>query len=182
LVGRRRRLFICLTGVAILATAAFYQSALIGWWRGEAKYKGRYTNSWRAEMRCYDVHVGFDGLGHGYWDIERKPSKWEKWLSKVLPVSFQPKLDSPPPLQNGDPEAVPVLIELLQTPERNVRILAARGLETIGPPARPVVPVLLTLLEDEDLDLVNQVIITLTTIDPITAKKVGLPEGWSLDW
>ena len=48
--GRKKLLLICLAGVAIVVAAAFYQSDIIGWWRGEAKYKGRYTNSWRAEM------------------------------------------------------------------------------------------------------------------------------------
>src|SRR5262249_60982656 len=108
---RRKLLLICLTAVAILATTAYYQSALIGWWRGEAKYKGRYTHPWRAEMRCYHASVEFDMLGHGYWDFVRTPSVWEQWLSRVLPNSSQPKLDSPPPLQDGNPEAVAVLTE-----------------------------------------------------------------------
>jgi hypothetical protein len=168
--------------MAILATAAFYQSALIGWWRGEAKYKGRYTNSWRAEMRSYDVNLGCDPLGHGCWDFVRRPSLREQWLSKLLPSSFRPKLDSCPTLLDSDPEAVPVLIELLHASETKVRILAAYGLEKIGSPARPAFPVLLTLLKDKDGDVVRQVILALIAIDPTTAKKIGLPESWSLDW
>jgi hypothetical protein len=174
-----------LIGLAILAAvvlANFYSSDLIGWWRGEAKYRGRYTNYWRAELRCYHVELGRDVLGHGYWDFVRTQSVWEQWLSKLLPISFQPKLDSPAPLQDGDPEAVPVLIELLQAPERTVRILAAHGLETIGSPARPAVPALLTLLKDENGDVVSQAILALIAIDPTTAKRIGLPEAWSLDW
>jgi hypothetical protein len=41
-----------ITGILVIAGLAgsLWQSELIGWWRGEAKYKGRYTNSWRAEL------------------------------------------------------------------------------------------------------------------------------------
>jgi hypothetical protein len=130
--------------------AAFYQSALIGWWRGEAKYKGRYTNSWRAEMRAYE-YMGFDG-GNGYlhfWFV-RSPTKWENLLEILLPGKLRPGSLSSPPLQNGDPESVPVLEQLLQAPEANVRILAAIGLEQIGPPAQAAVPTLLAVLHDED--------------------------------
>jgi hypothetical protein len=134
--------------MAILATAAFYQSALIGWWRGEAKYKGRYTNSWRAEMRSYDTRF-IASLGIVDWGFVRAPSKWEIWLAKLLP-GYSPTVNQSPPLQDGDPEAVSLLLELLKAPEPIFRIMAASGLEKIGPPAREAVSALSALVNVED--------------------------------
>jgi hypothetical protein len=141
--------------VAILATAAFYQSALIGWWRGEAKYKGRYTNSWRAELRSYENWGCFSSgaLIHMRWDFLRMPTTWEKLLTKVMPRNYQPSLFIPPPLQDADPQAVGVLVELLTSPEINVRIIAANGLERIGPSATDAIPALLIAVKDEDWEV-----------------------------
>jgi len=147
---RRRRLLFCLAGVVILATLAVYQSALIGWWRGEAKYKGRYTNSWRAELRGYDrIGIGDYGVD---WIFVRRPSRLEVWLAKVMRGNA-PKVHPPAPLQDGDPEAIPVLVELLKSPEPIVRIMAASGLQQIGSLASEAVPALSALVDDEDGDV-----------------------------
>jgi hypothetical protein len=158
-----------LAAVAILATAAFYQSDLIGWWRGEAKYKGRYTNSWRAELRTYKYcgyaqYTSWDG--HSIWIFRREPSKWEEWLERVLPKGFPAKKDSTRPLRDGDPEAISVLIELLDAPEQNVRIQAANGLERAGEAARDAIPALLAMLKIQDWDAALAARQALRAIDP----------------
>jgi hypothetical protein len=161
---RRKCLFVSLAVVAILVAAAYYQSDIIGWWRGEAKYKGRYTNSWRVELRSYEP-LGVGSHGYVSWHFFRRHTKWEDWLSKVMPGKYQPIA----PLSlvaDGDPEAVPVLVELLSAPEPIVRMIAASGLERIGLPAREAIPALLALLEDEDELVANLSRQALHVIDP----------------
>ena len=150
--GRRWRLLFCLAAVVILATAALYQSALIGWWRGEAKYKGRYTNSWRAELRSYSVIPLADVGTFDSFFFFRKPSGWETWLAKLAPWQVETN-DYCPPLQEGDLEAMPVVVELLRAPEANVRVIAAWGIKEIGAPARAAIPALLALENDKDPDV-----------------------------
>ena len=104
---RRIKLALALAILAAVLMAAFYQSTIIGWWRGEAKYHGRYTNSWRAQLRGYEFWVGFRPPGHRAWIFAPKPSRWEQWLGKLLPISYPPDLGFHPPLQDGDPDAVP---------------------------------------------------------------------------
>jgi hypothetical protein len=137
--------------VAIFATAVFYQSALIGWWRGEAKYKGRYTNSWRAELRSY-YSFSASNLGTAEWSFFPRTSKLEDWFGKVMSGNSL-KVHPPAPLQDGDPEAIPVLVELLNAPEPIVRLMAAAGLEQIGSPAGEAIPALSALVDDEDGDV-----------------------------
>jgi hypothetical protein len=151
-VTKRRVLLILCAAMVAAVIAVFYQSALIGWWRGEAKYKGRYTNSWRAELRSYDS-IAIGDLGCVDWIFVRRTSRLEDWLAKVMPGS-SPKVHPPAPLQDGDPEAIPVLVELLTSPERIVRIMAAAGLEQIGSPAQEAIPALSALVDDEAGDVV----------------------------
>jgi hypothetical protein len=178
---RRIKLVFVLAVLAALCLAALNQSTIIGWWRGEAKYKGRYTNSWRAELRAYDLpHLGFNNLGHTTWYFERTPSPWEGWFSKLLPSSFKSKLDPSLPLQDGDPEAVLVLVELLEAPEANVRFMAAYGLETIcfvngrqsiRSTTHVAIAALLAALNDEDEQVAYMGWCALHRLDPAVAAK-----------
>jgi hypothetical protein len=156
---RRKLLVICLTALVILATAAFYQSALIGWWRGEAKYKGRYTNSWRAEMRCYEGGMAEGNLWHLDYAFSQKSSLWENWLDKLgvrkrslggFTIGVPDRHDLGIVLQDGDPDAVPVLMELLNDEDPTVRLLAIFGLQRVGAAARDAVPQLLALCPDPE--------------------------------
>jgi hypothetical protein len=152
----RRRVLLILSAVMVAAIiAAFYQSALIGWWRGEAKYKGRYTNSWRAELRCYKRIFGIvgGGLMEVHWSYERVPSKWEGWLAEVIPDTSQSKYAESLQLLNGDPAAIPVLVELLQAPETDIRIMAVQAMERLGSEAQDAIPALSVLDNDDDSDV-----------------------------
>src|SRR5262245_28376878 len=119
MMKRRIKLISALAILAPLFLAAVYQSELIGWWRGEAKYQGRYTHSWRAELRTYDIYFGYGSVWHWDWTFFRRPSWWERWCSKLLPKPYESYFSTLPPLQDGDPEAGAVLTELLQAPEKN---------------------------------------------------------------
>jgi HEAT repeat protein len=60
------------------------------------------------------------------------------------------------PLLKSDPEALPVLIELLQVPESDVRFIAIEGLGSLGPAAADAVPSLFRVLKSEDRELQYQ--------------------------
>jgi hypothetical protein len=171
-MARRRLLLISSAFLAVLFLGFIFQSNLIGRWRGEAKYKGRYTNSWRAEMRQFQPDIGICESGRIEWAYRRAPTIWEEWLAKVLPNATSNMPSAPPPLQEGDPEALQVLIELLRAPEENVRMLAASGLERIGPEARQAVPALLVVLEEEDGYARGNASQALWEIDPRTMRSM----------
>jgi hypothetical protein len=172
-----------LIGVAILAVivlANFYSSDLIGWWRGEAKYKGRYTNSWRVKLRPFEgPFVEQESLYCVKYTFMRQPSKWDEWLANILPSRFNAKVDFDPPLQDGDHEAAGVLAELLGAPEPNVRVLAALGLKQIGKPARDAVPALLVAAEDKDPYVAMAAEDAVGSVDPGLAVSRCLARlGW----
>lgn len=79
-----------------------------------------------------------------HWRREPTPSLGEEVRSWVdagasARLAILNATASAPPLVDGDPEALPVLIELLQHERPKVRLLGACGLREIGPrqPARP---------------------------------------------
>jgi hypothetical protein len=167
---KRRKL--ALFGVAILAAivlANFYASDLIGWSRGEAKYLGRYTNSWESELRHYRPLGEFinDGASRVHYVFLREPTNWEKWRGELIPGLSTPAPDNRPPLQEGDPDAVGVLVELLKSPHSNVRIMAANGLEHIGPAAHAAIPALLVAWDGGQYSAWQ----ALKAIDPTVANE-----------
>jgi HEAT repeat protein len=83
-------------------------------------------------------------------------------------------------LWNGDPAAVPVLIELLRDPTPGAGPQVADGLERIGPGAKAAVPALLELAktEDEPPGVYRPMAGALRKIDPEAAAAAGvLAEG-----
>jgi hypothetical protein len=179
----RRFLLVSLAGVAILATATFYQSALIGWWRGEAKYKGRYTNSWHDELRAYEhSHVYSRYPPDSRWKFARPEPSWRVFIAERFPGLIRLKWDLNPPLQDGDPKAVAVLIALLDAPEPHVRSLAARGLESIGPPANEAVPALLRLTDDPEGMPSWSAWEALLAIDPELCQRLSTTPAPFKDW
>jgi HEAT repeat protein len=87
---------------------------------------------------------------------------------------------------DGDPLAMPVLLELLDCNDQTTRILAIRarilairGLGNIGPPARSVVPRLLQLMEDSDPLIGEECRQALWQIDPEQAGLAGVSRP---DW
>jgi hypothetical protein len=74
---------------------------------------------------------------------------WESWLQTAgIEVSH----DDPEvaPLVDGAPDALPVLMELLQSADPKVRRVAATGLEALRGAAREAVPDLIRTLDDPE--------------------------------
>jgi hypothetical protein len=81
----------------------------------------------------------------------REPSPLVVWLSVVTGRTKWRRLTFPDlTLLNGDPAAVPVLLELLADPDPAIRADAAEGLGRVGPAAVSAVPALLAAVQDED--------------------------------
>ena len=81
-----------------------------------------------------------------------------------------PRLDGCP-LTQGDPESLPVLLELLHARDGAPYTMLLIGLERIGPPARESVPYLLQQIRDPYFT--NQCAWrALYSIDPEAARKV----------
>jgi hypothetical protein len=84
------------------------------------------------------------------------------------------------PLFEGDPSAVPVLLELLQGPDAATRGDAALALGEIGPSARAAVPALIGLLKDERLFLRRNAARALGNMGPEAGEAVpSLVEVWT---
>jgi hypothetical protein len=122
---------------------------LLGRWRGEAFFQGRPTSYWRGEIAGYVDHpisANYDGP---VWFRRQDPSALDRmtgWFGGgPVGTSY-----FTPPLLCGLPEGLPVLIELLASPEPAARQLACRGLAALGPSARPAEPALRQALSDED--------------------------------
>src|SRR5262249_28053559 len=174
----KRRLLVLGSVLLVLLFIGFlFQCELIGWWRGEAKYKGRYTNSWRAELRQYHRGFNWSSLRREYWTYSPVSTRWERLLAKVLPTRRSLIVQFDPPLQEGDAQGIPVLLELLRAPEPNVRALAARGLGEIGSAACSAVPALLSSLNDASGEVALEAAAALYAIDKASLAAVGLGDG-----
>jgi hypothetical protein len=179
----RRRAGLLVGGVAVLLTVlgTVFHSDLIGWWRGEAKYQGRYTNAWRAELRQYDrvFDPSREAVGASrpvepaYYIYYREATSWERWLARLWP-SRLPARQRVYPRFEADLEAIPVFVELLHAPEPNVRALAARGLGQVGPAAHEAVPMLFAALDDEADFVAHEAARALYAIAPQALDGVGL--------
>ncbi|MBK9139448.1 MAG: HEAT repeat domain-containing protein [Verrucomicrobia bacterium] len=77
----------------------------------------------------------------------------------------------------GAAAAVPQLIELLKDPDPLIRRLAAYALFEIGPPAaKPALPELRKLLQDENREVITQALNSVRKIDPTGPEaKMAIP-------
>ena len=72
-------------------------------------------------------------------------SAWQEWLRRVGVLRPYGLADER--LLQGDPAAVPVLVELLRSPDGQSQMAGAYGLSRVGSAAREAVPDLLTAFE-----------------------------------
>jgi hypothetical protein len=145
---------------------------VIGWWRGEAFYQGMPTSYWSREcQRWQELKITGSWPGADrYWI--REPNWFEQHVDPILnraPIIWS--MD-PLPLLRSDPLAVPVLVELLQDADINVRRIAANGLKMIGPPAKAATPALIQAAENEEMTWDAR--LALQAIDPEAAAKAGV--------
>jgi hypothetical protein len=150
MMKRRWRLGLLLTllllGGSLLHPAVHWR--LIGWAEREAFYRGQPTSYWQQECENWlPLLSASSGRADVTW-VRRRP-EWEQRFAHLIGLSVSSYVNVP--LVDGDPESVPVLLELLQRTSNNrVRIVALTGLEHVGPPARDAVPLLLRLVREKD--------------------------------
>jgi hypothetical protein len=155
---RRRWRFLLMLVMLLLVTGSFLLPAVhwrvIGWIKGEAFYEGRPTSYWAHEMQqwgppCYAVSTMGGAITYRsdpFWFPQ--PSWWDQLREQLggpppVAISSQPLL-----VDARDPTAIPVLIELLEHPDNDIRLIAVYALGQIGPDAQVAVPLLLNMIED----------------------------------
>jgi hypothetical protein len=129
---RKRRLFWAGFGLVVLVALPFAPwgyYAILGLLRGDHFYHGLSSSYWCAAVRA--SAEGSTSTAPYSWPVL---VRWWQYLG----------LDGHPSVLKGDPEAVPVLIDLLQS--RDVRI-CVRALQALhGPQAKAAVPAVLEVL------------------------------------
>jgi HEAT repeats len=174
---RRALLLVCLPllGLVLTALSPFWRPPLIGLYRGESTYQGRYTNEWRADLQQWEVIDRGKCDGSPFRCRLRRPPFWNQWL-RLPTASASPPFEQHPLMQH-DPASVPVLLDLLHDPDPEIRLIAIEALEKIGPDARAAVPVLFELLDNEDQDVSEAAEDALFHIDYEKAREEGLRWG-----
>jgi hypothetical protein len=145
---RRWRLWLILTllfvGGSLLHPAVHWR--LIGWAKGEAFYQGRPTSYWRWECERWQPGRLWS---YSSWSWHRAPSQWENVLNRLLDTPFSSSEGLP--LHQGEPEGVPVLIELVESSRGNTRLIAIQGLAHVGRSANGAVAVLRRILWENEI-------------------------------
>jgi HEAT repeats len=138
--------------LAVSLGELFYHSQLVGWWRGEAIYRGKYTNGSRTEMRRWEI-VGLSGDTRSHnWHYARVPSRWETWVQN-LTGRLANSRDFAFPLVDADADALPVIRELLCDPDARIRLMVTSLLRGMGAEGAFALPDLLDRLADDDDDV-----------------------------
>jgi hypothetical protein len=141
---------------------------LYGWLRGEAFYQGMPTSYWSLECE----RAGSEDQQSPIWF-----DRWFGWLG----IS---RASNPRALSAGDPRAIPVCIELLQTQGRWSRWMGAYALGIIAMTAREpgtqneavqsalqaAVPILQEAARTGNSDVRREILGTLMLIDPAAAR------------
>jgi len=173
---------ICLIVALLWLSGAHW--TLLGHIKGEASYKGQPTRVWSKRLQAITVsgYAGFDVQSAGSHVVREysRPSNtvWD-WLDYLegKPTSYVDVPEAEVPFTDGDPRAVPVLIELLDNRDPDVRLLAARGLCRIGPEAKGAMPALQKTLDADidrrEFDVVLELENAIERIDPEAWSKIA---------
>jgi HEAT repeat protein len=106
--------------------------------------------------------------------------KWKEWLHNAGLAYPATDLEEALLLLEGEPAAVPVLLDLLRSTDPVVRKAAAEGLGAVGGPARVATPRLTPLLGDGDEPVRLAARAALKKIDPdaLAAHDRDRPGAW----
>lgn len=168
-MGKRKALLLILLPVvaacAIAALVSHWGPTKPSSWHGLA-YDGMTVAEWEDEIQRWDptVPAGF---------ARRRPA-WQEWLGKVgVQVGrTEPRLSL---FTREDPQAVPVLIALMESTDPDVRWHATYTLVVArNPDAAAVVPALLPALDDSDQRVANLAGKALEILDETAARRAGV--------
>jgi hypothetical protein len=133
---------------AALLVAVYFEPACCvrGHLHGEAFFEGKSTSWWRQELDRWDVTSEITLNWRGWEELQfRRNARWfeqfqDRWhaakpdrrsdediVAEI--VCFHQMRRQGPPLLQGDPEAIPVLQELLDDPSPKIRRFARIGLK-----------------------------------------------------
>jgi hypothetical protein len=168
----RRRLVLVIGAIAFVAAGTVFpptRLVVLGHIRGESFYRGLPTCYWHRDIAgCQEL---WSPLSCD-WFLVREPTAAEDWLDRVVGLDV---VTTNPAVLDGDPTALPVLIELLRYPDHRTRRAAATGLGAIGPAARKAVPVLTEIARTtSDRALYTCACDALMSIDADAAKLMNL--------
>jgi hypothetical protein len=127
----RRRTVLVSVGLLLLAIATLTLPAVhwraIGWYRGEAFFQGRPTSWWAQQVQREDMYLPpvLNYIVTGWRPAAPPQPWWRHWAA--APTSSFPASDAL--LSGVDPDALPVLLELLGNESPKVRLLAVYGLK-----------------------------------------------------
>jgi vesicle coat complex subunit len=140
-----------------------------------ATYKGKPASYWRMSVKDWEALRKAIRVGPCCKLIVTPPpppppTLWDRLKDFVARLEPSKILVLPP--SGDDPEALPVLMELLQDEDGEVRAYAAIEVGMAGPSAREAVPLLAGLLKDADPEVRRAALVALTGIDPRPAAAV----------
>jgi hypothetical protein len=162
-IGMRSRSFfvfasLAVSGLALIALVLNSAHKPVG-----SLYRGLATSEWQREIGSWDVGSPSCGVGgYALW-VWHRPSTFAKVCDFLGIPYWQNQCTLP--LVEGDPEAIPVLMELFDSPDPKARRIAIEGIRRIGDPAKQAVPLLVKALEDNDFDVSCEAAITLMKWD-----------------
>jgi hypothetical protein len=165
----RHRFYIvtCLLAFAALGIAVYVVN-LLGQPEGSF-YRGLATSEWESEVANWDVAqptCGTDGYMLWVW---RRPSAFAR-MCECAGIAYQQE-QSTLRLVDGDPEAIPVLMELLKATDPKARRIAIEGIRRIGDPARIAEQLLIQALNDSDSNVSAEAAIALMKWDKTRVLK-----------
>jgi hypothetical protein len=185
-------LLILLGGVSLLHPAVHWR--LLGWARGEAFYDGRPTSWWVEDIEKHFSAVTWTQLGLLGSGQEIPPELWQitDWTRSMPPPWWEWRPSwwggdnanqlvqwlvamGQAPLVNGDPTALPVLLELLRRPELKARQVAVTGLEKLARQEPAAMASLRAAANDPDPAVRRQVQQSLERLDERIPEPAAAP-------
>jgi HEAT repeat protein len=119
-----------------------------------------------------------------WWDAAlSRERRWRYSYHLRLPGLVAPSAT----LTRGDPEAIPVLLELLRSQDAHNSLRASYGLQALGARGRPALPTLVPLLTHPDQRLRRNVLFAVQDIDvgaavPALTEWLAWPEFEADRW
>lgn len=130
-------------------------------------FRGLTTAQWEREVLGWEPFKPTCGVGGGGCHFVPRRSLLTD-ICEWLQIPVQSRL----PLLDGDPAALPVLLELLDSPHPVARCVAVEGLSRIGEPAKFAMPRLLAAYRDHDPDVQHHAFLAVFRWDRKAARKL----------